>query len=155
MKPYVYFMIGLPASGKSTLASKLIELIPSKPIIVSSDMHIENYALANDKTYNEVFKDFVKTAEKRMYEDAEMAFFKGYDVIWDQTNLSRKSRQKKLAMVPNEYRKIACVVSAPENLRERLYSRPGKFISEHIVESMAQTYVPPTKEEGFDSILVF
>ena len=76
-------------------------------------------------------------------------------MIWDQTNVSKKSRAPKLAMVPDHYEKIAVVFATPddEELQRRLGSRPGKSIPAHIVMGMASSLQQPTYDEGFDDII--
>jgi predicted kinase len=78
----------------------------------------------------------------------------GKDVVWDQTNLTPKSRKSKLAMVPDHYKKIAVVFQTPEaaEWQRRLDSRPGKSIPQNILMGMASSMQMPGPDEGFDSI---
>jgi len=75
------------------------------------------------------------------------------DVIWDQTNLTAKSRAAKLKMLPDYY-KIAVVFKTPdaEEHARRLASRPGKSIPEGVLRSMAANLELPTEAEGFQEI---
>lgn len=147
----MWMLIGVPGSGKSTWRNR----ISTDAVVLSTDDRIDAIAAAEGKTYTEVFKDNIAAAEKAMYQDAMRAFASGQDVIWDQTNLTAKSRAKKLIIVPDDYEKIAVYFPTPEpdELKRRLDSRPGKTIPANIVMGMISTLQPPTKEEGFDSIL--
>ena len=149
--PKLYMLIGVPGSGKSTWTAN--QDWAKDCSIVSSDRFIDEHAAKEGKTYNEVFDDYVKIATKLMENQVLIAQANNMDIIWDQTNMSAKSRAKKLAMLPN-CEKIAVVFDTPpkEELDRRLASRPGKMISEAIVNSMISSYNEPTEEEGFKEI---
>ena len=86
-------------------------------------------------------------------DDLNFAKEEGFNIIWDQTNLNIKSRNKKLQLLDGYY-KIAIVFAQPSNyeLQRRLESRPGKNIPFYIINSMIDSYEEPTLEEGFDEI---
>ena len=150
--PKFYMMIGVPGSGKSTWISKHNS---SGTMVASSDAYIEAQAEKQGKTYNDVFNDTIKAANAHIQNVAKKAFELNLDLIWDQTNVSRKSRAPKLAMVPEHYEKIAVVFATPDDaeLKRRLASRPGKSIPQHIVMAMASSLQEPTPDEGFDRII--
>ena len=91
-----------------------------------------------------------------MHADATSAFAAGRDVIWDQTNVTAKTRGKKLNRVPAHYEKVAVyfVTPADAELKQRLANRPGKTIPANIVMGMVSQLEMPTAEEGFDRIIV-
>ena len=151
----VYMFVGLPCAGKSTLREKLVSIFGDEAVIVSSDDYIEERATEAGLTYNDVFKDHIKAADLDMY--SRLGNAQGHPgvkmFIWDQTNLTPKTRKKKLAHFPGDYNKIAVVFECDEEVRqERLLNRPGKIIPAHVDESMRETYVSPTLDEGFGSI---
>ena len=150
--PKFYMLIGVPASGKSTW---LKQNIRGDVAVASSDDYIEHEAKKAGKTYNDVFADTVKAGNQWAINTAKAAFAQGKDVVWDQTNLTKKSRAPKLALVPEEYEKIAVFFPTPHPYihRKRLDSRPGKKIPDHIVGGMAATMEPPSKDEGFHEII--
>lgn len=143
-------LIGVPASGKSTWCKERAK----NALVISTDNLIEMYAHDNGKTYNDVFKEQIKIATKIALELAEAAFAADQDVIWDQTNLTKKSRASKLAMVPKHYRKDAVFFATPpeEEWRRRLNSRPGKNIPKHILDSMVEIMEMPSPDEGWNII---
>ena len=149
--PRMWMLIGVPGSGKSTYRASL----PSDATVLSTDDQIEAIATGLGKTYTEVFRDHIASAEKDMYQQAMRAFAAGDDVIWDQTNLTAKTRAKKLIMVPDQYEKIAVYFNTPESaeLQRRLDSRKGKTIPANILMGMASQLQRPTREEGFDRII--
>ena len=148
--PTMYMLIGVPASGKSTW----VEKNKGDALVISTDNLIEMYAAENSKTYNEVFKEQIKIATKLAMQHAEAAFAAGQDVIWDQTNITKKSRASKLAMVPEHYRKTAVFFATPleEEWQRRLNSRQGKSIPTHILDSMVEMLEMPELDEGWHII---
>lgn len=153
-KPRLYVLTGLPGAGKSTW----IATFPfdwSRTVVASSDGHIEKHAKSVGKTYSDVFKDYIPTAIKLMHQDVSDATKQGYDIVWDQTNLSAKARMEKLNAVPDNYEKIAVYFTTPDDKEHtrRLANRPGKNIPGDVITSMKASMEIPTEKEGFDKII--
>jgi predicted kinase len=150
--PKFYMMIGVPGSGKSTWIARNNK---AGIMIASSDAYIDRVAERQGKTYNDVFKNSVKAATQYANQVANQAFDLNLDLIWDQTNTSKKTRAAKLAMVPDHYEKIAVYfpTPSPEELQKRLASREGKHIPDNVIQSMIANLEPPSKNEGFDRII--
>ena len=148
--PTFYMLIGVPASGKTTW----VEKNKGDALVISSDNLIEAYAADHGMTYNEVFKEQIKIATAVVKTEAQKAFAADQDVIWDQTNITKKSRASKLAMVPEHYRKIAVFFATPleEEWQRRLNSRQGKSIPAHILDSMVEMLEMPELDEGWHII---
>ena len=146
-----YQLVGVPASGKSTWVSE--QEWASECAYISTDKHVEAYAKEQEKTYSEVFVDFMPTAIGLMAEEVVDAREAGKDIIWDQTSTTIKTRARKFNMLP-DYEHIAVVFKTPEHkeLMRRLMSRPGKEIPDHVIYSMIGTWEEPTVEEGFKEI---
>lgn len=154
-RPKLWMLVGMPGSGKSTWVQAQTTENEDDLYVASTDMILESIAIFSGKTYNEVFKDHIKTAEKQMYEGVMRAVNNNHYIIWDQTNLTRKSRAKKLIMIPDHYEKIAVVFPTPESdeWKRRLDSRPGKTIPHHVLETMSGTFEEPASDEGFSTII--
>ena len=164
-----YMLVGLPGSGKSTWTNKFKrkykeeqfhtsfksnELFEWKLSIISTDDIIQFIADQHRLTYNDVFDNITYFfAEKMSYKLAKFAFERNDLVIWDQTNLTIKTRAKKLALVPSHYKKICVMFGVPDDLTERLESRVGKHIPDDAMKSMIKNYQQPTITEGFDDII--
>lgn len=147
----LYMLVGIPGSGKTTWVNN--QSWAKSCIYLSSDKFIDDYAESVNKTYNEVFDEYAKTANQLLTKRAITANVAETDAIWDQTNMSIKSRASKLKLFPC-YRKIAVVFKNPEpdELARRIASRPGKHISDSVIKSMINNFQMPTIEEGFSEI---
>ena len=152
-------LVGLPGSGKSTRVHEMSEMHPDV-FVYSTDNYIEKACKQNGWTYNQGFAEFVAPATKYMNEMLDIAVRSRQDIVWDQTNMSPKKRRGILSRFSNSYRKTCYCIAPPRNDAEwaeldlRLASRKGKTIPHHIVEAMADSYVEPELDEGFDYILI-
>ena len=158
MKPILFMLCGVPASGKSTFVNKMLgTVISTDAFIYSTDNYIEEVAASTNTTYNQVFND--KVTYKQALNFANMglisAIDRRVDVIWDKTNLAPKSRKDKLLNFSQVYFKTAVNFDIPERTEweRRLNSRPGKVIPSFILDGMRNSYVPASLSEGFDRII--
>ena len=149
--PKVYVLVGVPGSGKSTWIKNQDWALGMT--IVSTDAFVEDYARAQGKTYNEVFKEYMPTAIDLMIEQVVFAREHGHTVIWDQTSTTVKSRKKKFNMLP-DYEHIAVVFKTPNplELAIRLKNRPGKNIPQQVINSMISGWEEPTINEGYAEV---
>ncbi len=147
-------LCGIPTSGKSTYVEKLKKLDYWKDaVVLSTDNYIEKYAKSVGQTYNEVFDDVIPDATRELELEFNMAKDKGRNIIWDQTNLSIKTRKKKLSKLPSHYhRGVIYFTVSLEDALERNKHREGKFIPESILKRMWHQFETPTLEEGFDYV---
>ena len=152
--PELVMLCGIPCSGKSTYVNKLLTYEYWKDaIILSTDNYIEEQAKRLGMTYNEVFQDCIDEATRQLEMSFVRAKEEGKRIIWDQTNLSIKTRKKKLIKVPSIYKRT--VVWFRVDLEEALKrngTREGKFIPESILKRMYHQFEIPTLEEGFDFV---
>jgi len=152
-KPKLYMLIGTPYSGKSYFQKKKLLLEPDT-VLVDTDSFIMKMALANNISYEHSFHQNIKSAEKAMYRKAMEAVSENRNIIWDQTNLTVKSRAKKLILFPDHYEKNAIIFEMPrkKELRARIFERKDMVVSMEVIDRMFQIYSPPTYREGFDNI---
>jgi len=166
-EPVCTVMVGLPATGKSTLVifqELLYEKIDLPLFVYSTDKFIEEAATHFGITYNEAFEDNIKAATDSMNALLDAAIKERQDIIWDQTNLSVKKRAKIIRRMREAGYQVRCECIVPpeaghisdlKDLKHRLEGRPGKTIPPHVMSSMWESYVLPTKEEGFDMITFY
>ena len=149
----LYMLMGIPGSGKSAFREKQFSGDYAEHI--STDDVIQKIATLFDLTYDDCFQDCFKFAEAQILSQITKAINKNRLIVWDQTNLTRKSREKKLALFKDSsYKRIIYVFPTPdpEELKRRLYKRPGKTIPPKILQSMIKSFEYPVLEEGFDEI---
>jgi predicted kinase len=147
-------LCGLPTSGKSTYINKLKKISYwENAIVLSTDNYIENQAQRVGMTYNEAFEDLIDSASRQLEIDFIEAKDNGRDIIWDQTNLTIKSRRKKLSKLPSHYcRGVVYFEISLEEALARNKHREGKFIPEDILKRMYHQFEIPTIAEGFDYV---
>lgn len=152
--PTLYMLIGIPASGKSTwVANQNFDW--NNTAVISSDAIIDRRAADQGKTYSDVFRSEIKSATSEMNQNLRDAIANNMNIILDQTNVTAKSRQAKLAQIPDNYTKVAVYFQTPDitELQRRLANRPGKNIPQNIVMGMMSQLEPPRSSEGFDKII--
>jgi predicted ABC-type ATPase len=154
-------MVGLPATGKSTRVDALATMNPDV-FVYSTDSLLEEWAAEEGKTYDEVFSELISDATGAMNSALDVAVRERLDIIWDQTNLGAKKRAKIINRMRQAGYTVECECvlfpqgdSQQEDWHYRLASRTGKTIPANIVESMMDSFVMPTVEEGFDSVHYF
>lgn len=137
-------MVGLPASGKST---------------VSRDYQRRGYHVVNPDSIRLRFGvQYSGEIEKEIWTIA-YAELKGYlklgrDVVFDATNLTRAQR-KPLVQIAKSYgvRVTAHTLFTPlDRCLERNEERETPVPRETIIKK-EQVLIPPTREEGFDQLL--
>lgn len=154
-----YMLIGLPGTGKTYYRKKMLEAEP-KLEVVSFDDLVENYARLYGLSYTDFFAQFKDTC---VFEDISKDYdnklrevlSKGRNVIFDATNLTKKSRRRKLPNDKIGYYKIAIVFLARTDSLEKVNKdreKEGKYISNSVYMSLAKNMMLPSFDE-FDSIV--
>lgn len=135
-------MMGLPASGKSTMSEKLAE---KGYIIHSSDSIRLEFGLALDekeKTFDLLYK--------RVKED----LIAGKNVIYDATNLVKKNRITFLDTIKDIpcWKECMFFITPVDICKERNSKRTSNYVPEEVYNRMLNSFKPPSKREGFDKI---
>ena len=142
----LYMMIGLPASGKSTIAEEISK--SEGAIIVSSDeIRKELLGDINDQTKNELIFETVEDRIKFYLANKQ-------DVIFDATNINYKKRKAFLQRMKNSkcFKAIAILVATPyEECLIRNAKRERK-VPEEVIKRMYYSFYIPQYYEGFDEI---
>lgn len=149
----LYVLVGVPGSGKTTwIGHQSFDW--DDTVVISTDRYVEQYAIAMNKTYSDVFKEYMPTAVDKMAQAAVDAFKANKVVVWDQTSTSVSTRAKKLRMTPSHYTKIAVVFKTPrKDIHDKFLNRPGKEIPTDVIQDMISNFVYPTLDEGFDKVI--
>lgn len=136
----LYTMIGIPGSGKSTIANQ----IPNTVVISSDAIRKELYGAEEIQGNGKQVFDLVY---KRIGE--ELA--KGNDVVFDATNLTPRARK---AVFRFSAEHIAIYVRT--NLGTCLTRNAARFrtVPKEIIFKMNGRLIPPSKLEGFKTIII-
>lgn len=149
----LYVMIGVPGSGKSTIAQRLVDSRPNT-IWISRDKIRFSIIRENEEYFSkekEVYREFIRQINVGLSE--------GHNVIADATHLNEKSRFKLFRNIrynPNETKIIGIVVDTPiEECIKRNNNRKGTraFVPINDLYQMYENFSMPTNNETrFDSI---
>lgn len=152
-------LTGLPCSGKTAYVSNACNI---NDVIISRDDLLLRYGRQKFpyvKTYSEIFE--LLTDE--MYKDVDGLLEKRFkdavkdrkNIVIDMTCLSKKSRRKWLANVPEQYYKESVVFFADLDVIKarnvQRYKDTGKKMSDETLNEMMKSFIIPTYEE-FDKI---
>ena len=153
----VYMFVGVPGSGKSTFYNNAQRVaLLDAPGYVSTDAIIDHIANEFDTTYDQIFKEAIGLAQKIAEQDLKYWLSTGFNIVWDQTNLTVKGRAQKIAMIPDDWKIVAIWFPIPEKDEwKRRLDRPGKVIPARVLENMANTFTIPDTTEGFDEVYRF
>jgi len=155
--PEMIMLVGIPGTGKSTWVNEQDFFNRSNWMVLSTDNFVESVALGEGKTYSDVFNipGVMIQAEKNLHEGLEYAISRNMNIVWDQTNLTAKTRKRKLDKIPAHYRKTARVFPVPKTHDAWLNSpeRSGKIIPDKVIANMIASFEQPTIYEGFDEII--
>lgn len=147
-KPTLWAMVGLSASGKSTIAKHIAD--NSDCIIVSSDEirgQICDDGVIDQSKNEEVFKIF----HKRIKDNLRV----GNDVIADATNINMKARRSLLENVKKiDCYKIAYIIpkSVEKCIEDNIYKEYP--VPHHVIQKQMMNFQIPFLEEGFDEIQI-
>ena len=156
-KPIFFMTAGLPGSGKSTFLGSLSEALPDL-VIGSTDDFIEKEGRKLGLNYSEAFKAIsFAHAKADLKKTITLAIKDKKNLVLDQTNCSAKARRTKLEDIPPSYTKVCLVFDVSDTvLQERLANRArttGKFIPEHVMKNMTDSWQSPSCKDGFDFII--
>jgi predicted kinase len=154
LRPTITFLVGPPASGKSTWVSKNV----GDEIVISRDNILDDMRKEYNLSYSESFanSELQKKVNVALNNHIAKSIQSYKDIVVDMTNMNRRSRSMILSKIPNVYTKNAVVFNVPKpELLRRLKNREmetGKSIPLHVVDSFIDSYEKPTNSE-FDNII--
>lgn len=150
-------LVGLPANGKSYIRNKLVEDMENYHIYSTDDV-IEEFCAKDGMTYSQGFNKHMTNASKEAEKRLTKAISDNKNIVWDQTNLGKKKRNRILKRLSKKYDvECYCVLPASNEAQEteianRLLNRPGKTIPDDIYARMRRDYEIVSLEEGFDKV---
>lgn len=138
--PILYTLVGLPASGKSTFCKSHPECV-----YVSSDA-IRKELYGDEATQGNASDVFAIAHERIDY-----YLTLGYNVIFDATNTTRKSRKQALA---HKAYHIAVYFDIPVSVCKARNAKRDRVVPDFVYDNMIKYMSKPTKYEGFNDVLV-
>ena len=148
-KPKLYIMIGISASGKSTIAKQIAER--DNCIIVSSDTirgEICEGGVSDQSKNEEVFRIFHRRIKENL--------LKGNNVIADATNITIKSRKA----IFDAVRKIDCYkigYLVVKNIKDCIKDNKNSdrvAVPDEVIYKQIRKFQIPFKEEGYYNIVI-
>lgn len=156
-RPEILVLIGVPGSGKSTWTDKHRASSDKEYVVVSSDAVLDQIAAEKGLKYSDVHKDYIGLATGKAKAAFRAAIESRSNIIFDQTNVSKKKRRGILQQLPKEYDKVAVVFQTEDKeVERRLKARAeqtGKHIPDFVMKDMYSRWEAPTRDEGFDRII--
>lgn len=153
VNPKITFLIGPPASGKSTWVSQN----GNNAIIISRDDIVDKLRKLLGISYGEAFKnqELQNKVNAELQTHINNSLISGKDIVVDMTNMNKNSRSHILSKVPQNYTKNAVVFNVSrDELLNRLKTREeqtGKHVPIAVVDQMISNFQLPDKDE-FDNI---
>lgn len=147
-------MCGLPGTGKSTSATPFREM--TDWFVYSTDDYLEMIAVRQNQTYNDVFNEYIKQATQEMDTKLEVALKNNRNVIWDQTNLNRKKRDRVLSRFPGYHKTCWYFPLYTDQYGKwfnRLADRMGKTVPVKVIQNMILRFEMPVLDEGFHELI--
>lgn len=146
-KPKFFMLVGLPASGKSTLA-QLVAKEHNANIHSSDEIRQELSGDINNQNINELV---FKTLHNRIKEDLQ----NGKNCIYDATNISYKRRMSFLQELNKISCKKICIVMATPYARCLSNNADReRQVPNEIIERMYRNFDMPYWYEGWDDIKI-
>lgn len=149
MKPVLFYLVGLPASGKSTFAKSLVDNSFYPTRLFSSDALRQE--LWGDESIQGNNQQLFAELNRRVKECLK----EGNDAIYDATNIDFKKRKafceelKKIDCV-----KICCVIATPYTECLERNKRRSRVVPEYVIDRMYKNFTVPYWYEGWDDILI-
>lgn len=145
VKPQMYILSGLPASGKTTYMDYLRK--ESDFVVVSPDTI--RYEIFNTQ--------FDKTVEPMVWFTAnamaKLILFQGFNVVIDATNTTVYRRKGWIELAKEmgaETNSVYFNVPLEEVLKRNRERDPDEIVPDEAIERMDREFEIPTKDEGFD-----
>ena len=147
IRPTFTMLVGIPGSGKSTYATKLLAKDPNILYFSSDAIRKEIYG-------DEACQDDPNKVFTIMHDRTIEALKNGYDVIYDATNITRKNRKNILDRIPAYVQKDCIVVWAPIKECISRDAERERTVGEEVITKMLRRFEAPFYDEGFDTITV-
>lgn len=142
----LYYLVGLPASGKTTYAKKLEKLLGAIRLS-SDDLRMELFGDVNCQDRNaELFEEMNKRAK--------LALKSGKIVVYDATNINSKKRINFINQLPKNISKTCVYFAEDRNSIDIFDMNRDKTVGYEVIERMYRTLQIPMYHEGWNDIKI-
>lgn len=140
------FLVGLPGCGKSTYANEKLAI--DCEIFSSDKIRLELFGDENDQSDNNL-------VFSTLFQRARDVLKNGKNVVIDATNVDAKERLQALKHFADfNVKRIAIVLDVPIEVCIQRDSKRTRIVGVGVINKFANKFVMPTKDEGFDEIIV-
>ena len=148
--PTLYMMIGLPSSGKSTYAQRLIRDHKNSIIISSDELRKELYNNVDDQDHNgELFTELHRRIKSALTSG------KYEYVIYDATNINSRRRRAFINEIKSiDCYKVAVVIATPYEVCLRQNWCRERQVPDDVIKRMYMSWQTPAYFEGWDDIRI-
>jgi predicted kinase len=145
IRPTFILLVGIPGCGKTSFAEELKN---------ETTIHLSSDAIRQEIYGDENCQDDPGRVFNIMHERTLYALRNGYDVIYDATNITRKSRLSILKQLPAYVEKKCIIVWAPIDECIKRDACRERTVGVEVINKMLQRFEAPFYDEGFDDIKV-
>ena len=143
----LYVLVGIPGSGKSTVAKKAFSGCNCE-IIESDALREELYGSAEEQRNPKIIFG-------EMFRRTMDALKSGKNVCYDATNISPKNRKSLLRSLEQAdvcCRKIAIVFDVDPDICKEQNRLRKRVVPDYVIDRMARNLVDPSDSEGWDEV---
>lgn len=146
-RPKLFMLIGLPGSGKTEKAKQLIKDYDCKNHS-SDNYRVDMFGDVDVQSKNgELFTNL----QRNVRDDLS----KGYNVVYDATNISYKKRKAFLQSLNKiDCEKIAIVIATPYEVCLEQNKLRDRKVPDRVIERMYRNFDIPYYYEGWDKIII-
>uniref|UniRef100_A0A671RPM3 Heterogeneous nuclear ribonucleoprotein U-like protein 1 n=1 Tax=Sinocyclocheilus anshuiensis TaxID=1608454 RepID=A0A671RPM3_9TELE len=155
----VLMMVGLPACGKTTWATKHAKMNPEKKYnILGTNAIMENMkmmGLRRQRNYAGRWDILIQQATQCLNRLIQIAARKRRNYILDQTNVYGSAQRRKMHPFEGFHRKAIVICPTDEDLKERTFKQTheeGKDVPDHAVLEMKANFVLPEVGDFLDEV---
>ncbi|XP_016431403.1 heterogeneous nuclear ribonucleoprotein U-like protein 1 isoform X3 [Sinocyclocheilus rhinocerous] len=155
----VLMMVGLPACGKTTWATKHAKMNPEKKYnILGTNAIMEKMkmmGLRRQRNYAGRWDILIQQATQCLNRLIQIAARKRRNYILDQTNVYGSAQRRKMHPFEGFHRKAIVICPTDEDLKERTFKQTheeGKDVPDHAVLEMKANFVLPEVGDFLDEV---
>lgn len=152
---HLFFLVGLPGSGKSTVANALLHKRPDRGLIATDKIRLDLYgdeAIQGDwlQVWQEV-RQRLREAARQIHRGERSA------AIYDATNAVRRQRREAIALARQSgFTHVTGIwLNTPLWLCLQRNQQRDRQVPPDVIERMSRRLrgAPPSRLEGFDSLI--